>query len=78
MGHQDTLDRRLMIDLVVISSDLQLYVLHTRVKRGAELSADHHLVLSWIHGLSVMEAVSKKCDTENQKIIIFKKMPSIY
>ncbi len=25
-----------------------LYVLDTRVKRGAKLSADHHLVLSWI------------------------------
>ena len=37
-----------MIDSVVVSSDLQLYVLDTRVKRGAELSTDHHLVVSWI------------------------------
>ncbi|KAI3357834.1 hypothetical protein L3Q82_016222 [Scortum barcoo] len=46
--HQDTLGRRSMIDFVVISSDLQPYVLDTRVKRGAELSTDHHLVVSWI------------------------------
>ncbi|KAI3362053.1 hypothetical protein L3Q82_012386 [Scortum barcoo] len=48
--HQDTLGRRSMIDFVVafISSDLRPYVLDTRVKRGAELSTDHHLVVSWI------------------------------
>ncbi|KAK3543028.1 hypothetical protein QTP70_008717 [Hemibagrus guttatus] len=37
-----------MIDLVVMSSDLQLHVLDTREKRGAELSTNHHLVVSWI------------------------------
>ncbi|KAI3360208.1 hypothetical protein L3Q82_014519 [Scortum barcoo] len=40
-----------MIDFVVFSSDLRPwpYVLDTRVKRGAELSTDHHLVVvSWI------------------------------
>ncbi|KAM9358371.1 uncharacterized protein ABDE67_003862 [Symphorus nematophorus] len=46
--HQDTLGRRSMIDFVVVSSDLRPYVLNTRVKRGAELSTDHHLVVSWI------------------------------
>uniref|UniRef100_A0A671ULT0 Endonuclease/exonuclease/phosphatase domain-containing protein n=1 Tax=Sparus aurata TaxID=8175 RepID=A0A671ULT0_SPAAU len=46
--HQDTLGRRSMIDSVVVSSDLRPYVLDTRVKRGAELSTDHHLVVSWI------------------------------
>ncbi|KAK3551641.1 hypothetical protein QTP70_020851 [Hemibagrus guttatus] len=46
--YQDTLGRRSMIDLVVVSSDLRLHVLDTRVKRGAELSTDHHLVVSWI------------------------------
>ncbi|KAI3351148.1 hypothetical protein L3Q82_005710 [Scortum barcoo] len=46
--HQDTLGRRLMIDFVVVSSDLRPYVLDTRVKRGAELSTDHHLVVSWL------------------------------
>ncbi|TWW71634.1 EARP-interacting protein [Takifugu flavidus] len=42
--HQDALGRRSMIDFVVVSSDLRPYVLDTRVKRGAELSTDHHLV----------------------------------
>ncbi len=46
--HQDTLGRRSMIDFVVVSSDLRPYVLDTQVKRGTELSTDHHLVVSWI------------------------------
>ncbi|KAK3552360.1 hypothetical protein QTP86_011286 [Hemibagrus guttatus] len=44
MWYQDTLGRRSMIDLVVVSSDLRPHVLYTRVKRGAELSTNHHLV----------------------------------
>uniref|UniRef100_A0AAV2J4J5 Endonuclease/exonuclease/phosphatase domain-containing protein n=1 Tax=Knipowitschia caucasica TaxID=637954 RepID=A0AAV2J4J5_KNICA len=46
--HQDTLGRRSMIDFVVVSSDLRPRVSDTRVKKGAELSTDHHLVVSWI------------------------------
>ncbi|KAK3508584.1 hypothetical protein QTP70_034104 [Hemibagrus guttatus] len=46
--YQDTLGRRSMIDLVIVSSVLRPHVLDTRVKRGAELSTDHHLVVSWI------------------------------
>ncbi|KAK3540887.1 hypothetical protein QTP86_003970 [Hemibagrus guttatus] len=42
--YQDTLGRRSMIDLVIVSSDLRSHVLDTRVKRVAELSTDHHLV----------------------------------
>ncbi|KAK3526552.1 hypothetical protein QTP70_030692 [Hemibagrus guttatus] len=45
--YQDTLGWRSMIDLVVVSSDLQLHVLDTRVKRGVELSTNHRLVVSW-------------------------------
>ncbi|KAK3542765.1 hypothetical protein QTP70_002779, partial [Hemibagrus guttatus] len=41
MWYQDTLGQRSMI----VSSDLQPHVLDTQVKRGAELSTDHHLVL---------------------------------
>ena len=37
-----------MIDFIVVSTDLRPCVLDTRVKRGAELSTDHHLVVSWI------------------------------
>ncbi|KAK3517715.1 hypothetical protein QTP70_016131 [Hemibagrus guttatus] len=46
--YQDTLGRRSMIDLAIVSSDLWPHVLDTRVKRGVELSTDHHLVVSWI------------------------------
>ncbi|KAI3354782.1 hypothetical protein L3Q82_004525 [Scortum barcoo] len=47
--HQDTLGRRSMIDFVVAFHLISWpYVLDTRVKRGAELSTDHHLVVSWI------------------------------
>ncbi|KAK7944644.1 hypothetical protein WMY93_000372 [Mugilogobius chulae] len=37
-----------MIDFVVMSSDLRPRVSDTQVKRGAERSTDHHLVVSWI------------------------------
>ena len=46
--HQDTLGRSLMIDFIVVSSDLRPHVLDTRARRGAELSTDHHLVVSWL------------------------------
>ena len=46
--HQDTRGRNSMIGFVVVSSDLRPYVLDTRVKRGVELSTDHHLVVSWL------------------------------
>nr|XP_054590348.1 uncharacterized protein LOC129154585 [Nothobranchius furzeri] len=45
--HQDTLGRSSMIDFVV-SADLRPHVLDTQVKRGAELSTDHYLVVSWL------------------------------
>ncbi|KAJ7995737.1 hypothetical protein DPEC_G00247700 [Dallia pectoralis] len=48
--YQSTLGRRSMIDFVIVSDDLRTHVLDTRVKRGAELSTDHHLVVSWIRG----------------------------
>ena len=43
--HQDALALQSMIDFVVVSSDLQPYVLDTQVKRGAERSIDP---LVWI------------------------------
>ncbi|XP_051275980.1 uncharacterized protein LOC127374553 [Dicentrarchus labrax] len=46
--YQSTLGQRSMIDFVIVSSDLRPHVLDTRVKRGAELSTDHHLVVSWV------------------------------
>ena len=46
--YRTTLGQRSMIDFVVVSADLRPHVLDTRVKRGAELSTHHHLVVSWI------------------------------
>uniref|UniRef100_A0AAQ4NW66 Endonuclease/exonuclease/phosphatase domain-containing protein n=1 Tax=Gasterosteus aculeatus aculeatus TaxID=481459 RepID=A0AAQ4NW66_GASAC len=48
--YQSTLGQRSMIEFVIVSSDLRPHVLDTRVKRGAELSTDHHLVVSWVRG----------------------------
>ncbi|XP_077956447.1 uncharacterized protein LOC120824534 [Gasterosteus aculeatus] len=48
--YQSTLGQRSIIDFVIVSSDLRPHVLDTRVKRGAELSTDHHLVVSWVRG----------------------------
>jgi exonuclease III len=45
---QDTRGYRSIIDFIVVSNDLRRLVLDTRVKRGAELSTDHHLVVSRI------------------------------
>lgn len=36
------------MDFVIVSPDLWPYALDTQIKRGAELSADHHLMVSWI------------------------------
>ncbi len=46
--HQSTLGKMAMINFVVISFDLRPQVLDTRVKKRAELSADHYLVVSWV------------------------------
>ena len=40
--YQSTLGRRSMIDFVIMSSDLRLYVL--------EFSTYHHVVVSWVRG----------------------------
>lgn len=44
-----------MSDFVIVSSDLRLHVLDARVKRGAEQSTDHRLVVSRVRlrGMSV-------------------------
>ena len=45
--YRTTLCQRSMIDFLVVSADLRPHVLDTQVKSGAELSTDHHLVVSW-------------------------------
>lgn len=37
-----------MTDFMVVSSNLQPHVLDTWVKRRAELSTSHHLLVSWL------------------------------
>ena len=39
------MDQKSLIDFCIVSSDLFSDVLDVRVKRGAELSTDHHLVI---------------------------------
>lgn len=48
----DSLVCKLINYFVLVSSDLWLYIMDTQVKRGPELSNDHHLAVSWIrwHG----------------------------
>ena len=61
--YQATLGQRSMTDFVVVSSDLRTYVFDAQrkgVKRWAELSTDHHLMVSWIHWQGRMPAGPRK------------------
>ena len=42
-----TLGRRFIIGFIVLSSDLQAYVLDTCEKREADLTTNHHLEVNW-------------------------------
>ena len=44
-GIDPSMDQKSLIDFCIVSSDLFSDVLNVRVKRGAELSTDHHLVV---------------------------------
>lgn len=44
--YRDALGQKSMIDFIMASPDLKKQVLDVRVKRGAELSTDHHLVVA--------------------------------
>ena len=43
--YQPSIDQKSLIDFCRVSSDLFSEVLDVQVKRGAELSTDHHLVV---------------------------------
>ena len=43
--NRPSMDQKFLIDFCIVSSDLFSDVLDVRVKRGAELSTDHHLVV---------------------------------
>ena len=44
--YRDALAQRSLIDFFIVSSEIKRYVQDVRVKRGAELSTDHHLVVA--------------------------------
>ncbi|KAK3518703.1 hypothetical protein QTP70_008587 [Hemibagrus guttatus] len=67
--YQDTLGRRSMIDLVVVSSDLRPHVLDTRGKSGAELSTNHHLVLRRQSPHTVVDTGSKGCRQAEEGVL---------
>lgn len=46
--YQTTSGQKSLINFVVASLNLWLYVRDTRVKSGAQLLTEHHLVVSWI------------------------------
>jgi len=46
--YRNTSGQRSIIDFVILLADLRPHVMDTWVKRVAELSTDHHLVVSWI------------------------------
>ena len=43
--YRPTMDQKSLIDFCIVSSDLFFVVLDVRVKREAELSTDHHLIV---------------------------------
>ena len=43
--YRPSMNQKSLIDFCIVLSDLYSDVLHVRVKRGAELSTDHHLVV---------------------------------
>ncbi|KAK3544363.1 hypothetical protein QTP86_009740 [Hemibagrus guttatus] len=57
--------------VVVVSSDLRPHVLDTRVKRGAELSTDHHLVpaLVMVQDLKTWHEALLHCRTQYTDLI---------
>lgn len=74
--YQTTLGQRLIIDFVVVASDLWLYVLDTLVKRGAELITDYYLVVSWIRWLPDRPRTPKRVVRANWERLVETPHPS--
>ena len=53
--YRDSLGQRSLIDFCIVSVDLFFTVSHVRVKRGAELSTDHHLVVCTLKALKPLK-----------------------
>ena len=43
--YRDNLSQKSIIGFIIVSADLKSSIMDVRVKRGAELSTDHHLVV---------------------------------
>ena len=67
--YRPSMDQKSLIDFCIVSSDLFSDVLDVRVKRGAELSTDHHLVVC---SITTFETLAKQeiqpvvCDLPDQ------------
>ncbi|VDP26687.1 unnamed protein product [Soboliphyme baturini] len=57
-----------MIDLIIVSSDLRRSVVDDRLKRGAEPSADHHLVVAVRNGVPYEDPVAQATGESNGKL----------
>ena len=53
--YRDSLGQRSLIDFCIVSADLFSTVSDVRVKRGAELSTDHHLVVCTLKALKPLK-----------------------
>ena len=53
--YRDSLGQRSLIDFCIVSADLFSTVSDVRVKRGAELSNDHHLVVCTLKALNLLK-----------------------
>ena len=62
-SYQNTLGFKSRVDFVIVSADLRPRVLDIQLKRGAELSTNHYLVVSWIrwHGKPLDKPDRPKC-----------------
>ena len=58
--YRPSMDQKSLIDFCIVSSDLFSDELDVQVKRGAELSTDHHLVV-WVTAAHRMSVVVSKC-----------------
>ena len=63
--YRDSLGQRSLIDFCIVSADLFSTVSDVRVKRGAELSTDHHLVVCTLKALKNLEKTKDFSTTRN-------------
>ena len=63
--YRDSLGQRPLIDFCIVSADLFSTVSNVRVKRGAELSTDHHLVCLHCESFETLEKTKDLSTTRN-------------